>query len=73
MSDFELLPLLEWETSLTVLLAPFAILVRVANRRVGVAVRVETWVDVHGDVLLVRANVECKAAADRHKHGYYHC
>lgn len=61
----ELLPLLEGEASLADLLAPAAALVRVANHRVLVPVRVEARIDVHGDVRLAGADVHHEAAAKR--------
>jgi len=61
----ELLSLVERKASLTILLAPAAVLVRVADHGILVSVGVETSVDVHRDVRLIRANVHCKAMAQR--------
>lgn len=59
----ELLSHFEREASLADLLAPFATLVGVADNHVLVSVRIKAGVDVHGDVGLVGANVDCKTAA----------
>lgn len=70
-SHLELLSLLERKASLTVLLTPVASLVRVADHRVLVSVGVKTRVDMHGNLLLIWANIHCKATAQSNKNIYY--
>lgn len=65
-SHLKLLPLAERKASLTVLLTPAASLVGVTHHSVFISVGIETRVDVHRDLLLVWANVYCKAVAERH-------
>lgn len=57
----ELLPLLEREAALPLLLTPAASLVGVAHNRILVSVGVKTRVDVHRNLLLAGADVQCKA------------
>lgn len=65
-AHLELLALAEREASLPHLLAPAAALVGVAHHLVFVSVGAEAGVEVHGDLLLVLANVHGEAAA---RHG----
>ncbi len=69
-SHLEILSLLERKASLTVLLAPVASLVRVANYHILVSVGVKTRVDMHSNLLLIGANIHCKAAAQSNKKAY---
>lgn len=61
----ELLALTERKAALPHLLVPAAPLVGVAHHLVFVSVGVEAGVQVHGDLLLVLANIDRKAAAQR--------
>lgn len=66
-SHLELLSLVERKASLAVLLTPAAFLVRVADHSILVSVGIEARVDVHRDLRLIRADIDCKAVARRNK------